>query len=131
METGLKMEHQELTETIIGCAMIVHRALGLGFLESVYQNALAHDLRKAGISVECEKALTVTYDGVVIGNYCCDMLIGGTVLVENKAVQALAVAHQVQLVHYLTAIGIELGLLLNFGASRLEFKRKTRTYIPR
>jgi GxxExxY protein len=122
------MEHQELTAKIIGCAMAVHRALGPGFLESVYQNALAHALRKAGLKVECEKAITVTFDGIVVGDFSADMLVEETVLIENKAVQSLVTAHEVQLVNYLTATGVEIGLLLNFGATRLEFKRKYRTY---
>ena len=125
------MEHAELTEKIIGCAMTVHRTLGPGFLESVYQNSLAHELLKAGLKVECYKALTVTYDGVVVGNFSADMVIEGVVLIENKAVQNLVAAHEVQLVNYLTATGIEIGLLINFGASRLEFKRKYRTYKPK
>jgi GxxExxY protein len=125
------MEHEKLTERIIGGAMTVHRTLGPGFLESVYQNALAHELRKAGLHVACEHAITVKYDGVAVGHFSADMLIENTILVENKAVQTLVAAHEVQLVHYLTATGIEIGLLLNFGANRLEFKRKTRTYRPR
>ena len=125
------MEHAELTEKIIGAAMTVHRALGPGFLESVYQKALAHELRKTGLVVELEKPINVTYDGVLVGEFCADMLVAETVLVENKAVQALNPAHEVQLVNYLTATGIEIGLLLNFGAERLEFKRKHRTYRPK
>ena len=122
------MEHKKLTERIIGCAMSVHRLLGPGFLESVYRNALAHELRKAGLDVAYEHAIAVKCDGMVVGNFSADMLVEGTVLIENKAVQALAPAHEVQLVNYLTATGIEIGLLLNFGSNRLEFKRKTRTY---
>jgi len=95
------MEHSEVTQQIIGCAMTVHSALGPGFLESVYQNALAHELKKTGLEVECEKRLQVTYDGVVVGDFLADMLINGIVLIENKAVQALAPAHEVQLVNYL------------------------------
>jgi GxxExxY protein len=125
------MEHGELTERIIGCAMTVHRILGPGFLESVYQNALVHELRKAGLKVECERKIQVTYDGVVVGDFSADMLVQKAILIENKAVQALVRAHEVQLVNYLTATGIETGLLLNFGAERLEFKRKTRTYRPK
>ena len=125
------MEHGELTEKIIGCAMTVHRTLGPGFLESVYQNALAYELRKAGLEVECERRIQVTYDGVVVGDFSADMLVQEVVLIENKAVQALVPAHEVQLVNYLTATGVEIGLLLNFGAERLEFKRKTRTYRPK
>jgi GxxExxY protein len=125
------MEHSEVTQKIIGCAMTVHSALGPGFLESVYQNALAHELRKTGLEVECEKRLQVTYDGVVVGDFSADMLINGIVLIENKAVQALAPAHEVQLVNYLTATGLDIGLLLNFGTTRLEFKRKARIYRPK
>jgi GxxExxY protein len=125
------MEHAELTEKIIGCAMKVHRTLGPGFLESVYQNALAHELGKAGLRVECEKPIQVIYDGIVVGDFAADLLVDGTVMVENKAAQALAPAHEIQLVNYLTATGVEIGLLLNFGAEKLEFKRKHRTYHPK
>jgi GxxExxY protein len=111
--------------------MAVHSALGPGFLESVYQKALTHALTKAGLKVECERAITVTYDGVVVGDFFADMLVEDTILLENKAVQSLVTANEVQLVNYLTATGIEIGLLLNFGAGRLEFKRKYRTYRPK
>ena len=123
------MEHEELSKQIIGCAMTVHRTLGPGFLESIYQNALAHELRKSGLCVECEKKISVVYDGIVVGDFSADMLVGGVVLIENKAVQALALAHEVQLVNYLTATRIDVGLLLNFGSIRMEFKRKSRTYL--
>lgn len=125
------MEHAELTERIIGCAMRVHRVLGPGFLEAVYQKALAHELRKAGLLVECERKIQVRYDGVVVGDFVADMLVAQQVLIENKAVRAIAPAHELQLVQYLTATGIEVELLLNFGAESLEFKRKMRTYRPR
>jgi GxxExxY protein len=125
------MERGELTEKIIGCAMTVHRILGPGFLESVCQHALAHELRKADLEVEGERKIQVTYDGVVVGDFSADNIVQRAILVENKAVQALAPAHEVQLVNYLTATGIEIGLLLNFGAERLGFKRKTRTYRPK
>ena len=117
-----------MTETIIGCAMRVHSVLGPGFLESVYAKALAHELRKAGLKVECEKLITVKYDGMAVGEFSSDKLVEGKVMVEEKAVQALVLAHEVQLVNYLTATGIEIGLLLNFGAQRLEYKRKSRTF---
>ncbi len=124
------MKEKKLTGEIIGCAMRVHRALGTGFLESVYQNALAHELKKAGLAVACEVPLKVMYDGVVVGEFTADMLIGGKVIVENKAVQKLCAAHEVQLVNYLSATGIDIGLLLNFGAPTLEFKRKCRVFRP-
>jgi GxxExxY protein len=123
------MEDQELTQKIIGCAMKVHSALGPGFLESVYQKALAHELRKAGLIVEWERPIAVFYDGVPVGDFSADMLVENRVMLELKANHAIAPANEVQLVNYLT--GIEIGLLLNFGAERLEFKRKTRTYRPR
>ena len=125
------MQDQQLTEQIIGCAMKVHSALGPGFLESVYRMALAHELREPGLDVECEKPIRVKYDGVIVGDFSADMLVEGRVILELKANQALAPANEVQLVNYLTATGIEVGLLLNFGAERLEFKRKTRTYQPK
>ena len=125
------MEHQELTEIIIGRAMTVHGALGAGFLESVYQKALAHELSKAGLNVAIEKPINVIYDGIVVGDFFVDILVESKVLIETKAVQALTTAHEVQTVNYLTATGIEVGLLINFGAPRLEFKRKHRTYQKR
>lgn len=125
------MEHEALTQLIIGCAMAVHRKLGPGFLESVYQRALAHELHKTELIVECEKRIQVFYDGVVVGDFVANMLIDDLVIVENKAVQTLAPAHEVQIVNYLTATGIDVGLLLNFGAERLQFKRKSRTYRTR
>jgi len=122
------MEHEELTRAIIGCAMIVHRALGPGFLESVYQNALAWELRSAGICVECERRLEVRYRDTIVGEFVADMVVNDVVIIENKAVRALSRAHEAQLVNYLTATGIEVGLLINFGSDRLAFKRKVRAY---
>jgi len=120
------MNHGDVTEAIIGCAMKVHRTLGPGFLEVVYRNALAYELGKLERGVECERAIEVMYEGVSVGLFFADMLVDGVVLVENKAVQTLNRSHEVQLVNYLTATGIDVGLLLNFGAPRLEYKRKSR-----
>ena len=125
------MEDEDLTRIIIGCAMSVHGALGPGFLESVYQNALAHELSKAGLEVHRERRIQVRYDGAVVGDFFADMMIQNSVLVENKAVQALNKAHEVQLVNYLVATQIETGLLLNFGAQSLQFRRKSRVYRER
>jgi GxxExxY protein len=109
----------------------VHSAPGAGFLESVYQKAMTHELAKAGLKVECEKPITVHYDGVTVGDFSADILVEDKVILELKANQALTPANEVQLVNYLTATGVEIGLLLNFGAERLKFKRKTRTYRPK
>jgi GxxExxY protein len=122
------MEEAELTEKIIGCAMKVHRTLGPGFLESVYEKAFAYEMMKAGLQVECQTPIQVRYEGIVVGDFIADMRVEKRVLVENKAVQALTTAHEVQLVNYLTATGIEVGLLINFGAASLQFKRKHKLY---
>ena len=120
------MQHEELSRAIIGCAMIVHRRLGPGFLESVYQNALAWELRSAGLSVECEHRLNVHYRGVVVGEFMADMIVAGVILVENKASAALSRSHEAQVMNYLAATGLEIGLLINFGEDRLAFRRKAR-----
>ncbi len=122
------MNNDEFTEKIIGCAMRVHSVLGPGFLESVYENALAHELRKAGINVECQCPIQVKYDGVIVGDYVADMCVENKVIIENKAVNSLAIAHEVQLVNYLSATGIDVGLLFNFGTLSLQHKRKHRIY---
>jgi GxxExxY protein len=120
----------DLACQVIGCAMTVHSTLGPGFLESVYQNALAHELLKSGFGVELEVRLQVSYDGIAVGTFDADMLVNKSLLIENKAVLALVAAHEVQLVNYLTATGLDEGLLLNFGAPRLEYKKKFRLYRP-
>lgn len=125
------MEQEELTGKIIGCAMTVHTALGAGFLESVYQNALKYELRKAGLRVDSERPIIVYYDSLPVGVFEADLLVEGCIIIELKAVQAFSAAHEVQLVNYLTATGIEIGLLLNFGTTKLEFKRKHRTFRKR
>jgi len=125
------MEDRELTKQIIGYAMTVHSTLGPGFVESVYKKSLFHELNKAGLRAVCEKPLTVYYDDVIVGEFCCDMIVEERILVELKANQGLVAAHEVQLVNYLTATKIETGLLLNFGGLSLDFKRKSRSYVPK
>ncbi len=122
------MIEEALTDKIIGCAIKVHHVLGPGFLESVYENAFAYEMRKAGLNVECQIPLKVRYDGIIVGDFIADMRVEGKILVENKAVLTLAVAHEVQLVNYLTATGIDIGLLINFGATSFEVRRKYRIY---
>jgi GxxExxY protein len=119
-----------LTEKVIGEAMYVHRTLGPGFLESVYQNALVLRLHRQEINVQVQHPLSVLFDGAIVGEFFADILVEGGLILELKSVAALTRAHESQLVNYLTATGIEVGLLLNFGAKSLEVKRKTRT-LPR
>ena len=100
---------------VIGAAMKVHSALGPGFLESVYQNALIWELQKLGLKVDAQRPITVLYDGQVVGVFAADLLVNDSLMLELKANQLVAKAHEVQLVNYLVATGIDEGLLLNFG----------------
>ena len=118
-----KSRLNELSGNVIGCAFTVLNTLGAGFLEKVYENALAHELRKAGFAVAQQRGVTVTYDGVVVGEYFVDLMIEDMLLVELKTVKALDEAHRAQCVNYLKATGLPLCLLLNFGRPRLEIKR--------
>ena len=116
----------DLCGQVIGAAMKVHSALGPGFLESVYQNALIWELQKSGLKVDAQRPITVHYDGQVVGLFTADVLVNDSLIVGLKPNQLLAKAHEVQLVNYLMATAIDEGLLLNFGAERLEYKRKFR-----
>jgi len=112
-----------LSECIIGCAFRVMSTLGSGFLEKMYENALAHELRKAGLSVSQQHAVVVSYDDMIVGAYAADLLVDGTIVVELKAVKALDRAHIAQCINYLKATGLGVCLLLNFGKPRLEIQR--------
>jgi GxxExxY protein len=116
-----------LSKRIIGCALTVLRGLGSGFLEKVYERALVHELRKSGLEVSQQHPIVVLYDGVVVGEYSVDLLVGHTVLVELKAAKALDEIHRAQCLNYLKASGLHLCLLLNFGKPRLEIKRIVHT----
>jgi len=118
-------EHRlnEITEIIIKYVYRVANTLGNGFLEKVYENALAHDLRKTGFLVEQQKGIQVRYDGVVVGDYMADILVQNTVLVELKAVKTLDNIHVAQCLNYLKATGFKVCLLLNFGTPRVQIRR--------
>jgi GxxExxY protein len=113
----------QLTQQVIGCAFQVANTLGTGFLEKVYENALAHELGKAGLSVSQQFPVAVTYDGLVVGDFFADILVEKTLLVELKCVAALAETHFAQCLNYLKATGIPVCLLLNFGTPRVEIRR--------
>ena len=118
----------DLAGHVIGIAMQVQSALGPGFLESVYHKAMVLDLTEAGYQVEMEKRLWVVYRGHVIGEFIADIVVNDCLIPELKAINTLVVAHEVQLVNYLTITGIAEGLLLNFGSNKLQFKKKYRHY---
>ena len=124
------MQDEALTQTIIGCAYRVHNALGAGFLEKVYENALSIELADAGLRVEQQAPIRVSYRGNTVGEYYADLWVEGRIIIEIKAVEKLHKRHEVQLVNYLTATGVDVGLLLNFGRS-VEVRRKHREYRPK
>lgn len=114
----------DLTRAIIGAAMEVHRTLGHGFLEAVYEAALAHELSLRGIPYERQKRLMVTYKGQVVGEYVADFVVDGKVIAELKATKGLTEVDEAQLINYLRATGLRVGLLLNFGTPSLEHRRR-------
>lgn len=118
--------HKELTEKIIGAAYRVHNELGGGFIEKVYENALAEELRAIGFSVEQQKPIEVYYKGKSVGEFAADMIVENLVLLEIKAVKTLTEEYEAKLLHYLKATGIEVGLLLNFSDS-VQVRRKVLT----
>ena len=120
------MLHGQLTRDILKSFYEVHKALGFGFLEQVYQNALYKELSHNGLKVECQKEILVYYKGECVGRYVADMIVNDSVILELKAVQTLKLEHEWQLINYLKATGLQVGLLLNFGHSA-EFKRKVFT----
>lgn len=123
--TGLK--HEEITRSVIGCAFEVINELGAGFLESVYEKALLLALRQKGLSAESQRPIKVMFRGECVGDFYADILVEEKVIVELKAVKAIAPEHQAQIINYLNATGLEVGLLINFGNAKLEYRRFTRT----
>jgi len=118
-----KNDLNALSARVIGCAFTVLNTLWAGFLEKVYENALAYELRKAGLAVVQQHGVSVLYDGYGVGEYVMDLVVEQMLLVELKAAKALEEAHHAQCLNYLKASGPRLGLLLNFGKPRLEIKR--------
>jgi GxxExxY protein len=119
--------HSELSKNIIVAAYEVHNELGHGFLEKVYKNALAVELEDAGIKCNVEVPLKVSYRGRIVGDYVADLVVENKIIVEVKAVRKLDSVHEVQLVNYLKATGLSLGLLINFGES-VQVKRRVFGY---
>jgi len=120
------MEYGELTEKIIGCAYGVYNKMGFGFLESVYERCMLIELQKAMLNAEAQKLITVYYENQIVGDFVVDIIVDDTVILELKSVRRIIKAHEVQLVNYLVATGKPVGLILNFGESKVDVKRKIK-----
>lgn len=118
---------KDLSFAIIGAAIEVHKQLGPGFLETIYHKALAYELALHNIPFEQEKALPVYYKGQLFGEYKADFVVDGKIILEIKAVSAINHAHEAQALHYLTATGLQLAIIVNFGAPSLQQKRIARS----
>ena len=119
----MDLQHKELTEKIIGAAFEVHNALGYGFLEKVYQRAMQVELRACGLNAEIESEIRVTYKGVEVGFYKADLFVNNCVIVELKTAKTYNREDEPQLLNELKATGTKVGLLVNFGRTKVEFKR--------
>lgn len=120
------MKHGKITHKIIGSAYKAFNTLGFGFLESIYKKAMVVEFNNLGLYYEVEKPLKVHYENQIIGDFYIDLFVENEIIVELKSVQALAKEHEVQLVNYLNGMKIDLGLLINFGPTSVEVKRKYR-----
>jgi len=119
----LRAEINRITEKIIGCVHHVSNTLGSGFLEKVYENALAVELRKNGLNVEQQHPIKVFYEQTLVGDFAADLLVENRVIVELKAARALDEVHSAQCLNYLKATGLKVCLLINFGRPRVDVKR--------
>ena len=122
------MEYEDITHKIIGCAYKVFNQLGYGFLEIIYRKAMVIELSKDSLKADEEKPLEVYYDDIIVGNFSVDLFVEDTVVVELKSAQNLLVEHEVQLVNYLKGMKRDIGLLINFGPSGVDIKRKYREF---
>jgi len=129
MDINKKGLYEELTGTIISAAIKVRNTLGCGFLEKVYENALVHEMSKRGLQVETQKPIKIIYDDIIVGDYKMDILVEGKVIVELKTSGVIDEVHKAQLLNYLRACNLRLGLILNFGKPRLQVKRMVYGFI--
>ncbi|HEY9854055.1 MAG TPA: GxxExxY protein [Leptolyngbyaceae cyanobacterium] len=123
-----RWEINQITEKIIGCAFTVGNNLGCGFLEKVYENALAYELRKTGLRVQTQYQIRVYYDGIVVGEFAADLLVEECVLVELKAIKTMTEKDRSQCLNYLKATNLTICLLINFGNPQVEIKRIARNF---
>jgi GxxExxY protein len=123
MKPGTGLEHEDLTDKIIGCAIEVHKRLGPGFLESIYENAFILELEKHNLHVQRQQEVIVKYDGIEVGRHRLDLILNDTIVVELKAVKNIEDVHFAIVKSYLKALGKEHGLIINFSKPVLEVKR--------
>jgi GxxExxY protein len=119
----MKLLHEEITDKIVKSFFQVYNILGYGFLEKVYENALAIELRKNGLEVKCQHPISVLYENEIVGQYFADLIVNNIVIIELKAAKEITVENECQLMNYLKATNIELGFVMNFG-KEAEYKRK-------
>ena len=116
-------EHRLLTRQIIGCAMKVSSRLGIGFLEKIYENSLVIELKRSRLMVCQQEKLQVLYDGILVGDYTADLIVNAMILLELKACKTIDSVHEAQVLNYLKASRLRIGLILNFGTMKLGIKR--------
>ncbi|MCF7793497.1 MAG: GxxExxY protein [Candidatus Cloacimonetes bacterium] len=120
------MKYKNLSDKIIGCAYKVYNTFGFGYLESVYEKCMEIEYKKNGLFYESQKQIAVDYDGINVGNFIADAVVENKIIIEYKSIIKLNKIHEMQLVNYLVATGIDVGLLINFGEEEVEIKRKVR-----
>jgi GxxExxY protein len=120
------VEYEKITEKIIGGTFTVYNRMGSGYLESVYEHCMLIELKKAGLQAESQKPIQVIYENQIVGDFIADIIVENCILVELKAVRQLTKIHEAQLVNYLVSTGKDIGLLINFGAEKVQIKRKIR-----
>lgn len=123
MENQGKLLHSEVSEVIIGCCFEIMKELGAGFLEKVYKNALFIAMKQKGLTVLAEQSFEVVFRNYTIGRYVADLIVENAIVIELKCCTSLLPEHQAQVINYLKASGIPVGLLVNFGCQKLEYKR--------
>jgi GxxExxY protein len=127
MKTREGLKHEDLTDKIIGCAIKVHKTLGPGFLESIYENAFVIELHKQNLQVERQREVIIQYDGVEVGRHRLDLIVNDTIVVELKAVKNIEDIHFAIVKSYLKALEKEHGLIINFSKKVIEVKRVVHT----
>ena len=120
------MKYENISQKIIGCAYRVYNTLGYGYLESVYEKCMEIEFSENSLKAEMQKPIEVKYHEIKVGNFITDAVVDDKIIIEYKSIQKLNKIHEVQLVNYLVATGIDVGILINFGEEKVEIKRKVR-----